>query len=401
MSFWIRCNGYFSTRPHPGPFWIGIADGRITAIRNKAPEEVDATVVESEESYLIPLLSDTHVHCYMNPWPLNPKERVRPGSGEFEDEVQAGLQRLRTSLSQGLGFVRDMGDPFGINLEIKRRIAKEPLNYPAIQVPGPAIHRPKKYGRFLGVKRETLPEILILIDELANQEQVDFIKVVTTGIVDFAKQCMNQEPQFTVEELDAVVKRAAHHGLRVASHCSGDDGLDINLAAGVQFIEHAYFIRPDQLELMMQKGVHWTPTFAPVYQQAINPECGWDTDALHSMDEILSQHNHSLGKGHAQGVKVLAGTDAGSPGVAIGDGLSIELRNMARSLSNETVLGMATAVNADACQHPEYTGRIEVGHPASFATYAKAPWLELDQLPKPINIYYHGSTVKKGPNASD
>lgn len=395
MRFWIRCDAYFSERPRFGPFWLRIEDATIAEIRDEPPTEQEAPngVNEAQAGYVLPLLADTHAHVYMNPWPLAPSQRVKPGSGAVEKEIDDAAVRLKQALSKGIGLVRDMGDPLGINLAVKQRALGSDEAYPAYQVPGPAIHRPKKYGRFLGVKRETLDEIHALIDELAEQQAVDFIKIVSTGIVDFSTRQVKQAPQYTADELKAVVKHAEALGLKVASHCSGQAGIDLNIEGGIHFVEHAYFVRPDQQQRMLDAGQFWTPTFAPVYQQAANQECGWDDGSRRNLYRILTEHNDALSRGSAMEMKILAGTDAGSPGVSIGDGLFIELAALSRSLSTTEALRMATAANADACQHANYTGRIAPGQPASFALYAKAPWQDLGQLGRPIAVYQHGRHV--------
>ncbi len=394
MKTYIRCDAYFSERPHFGPFWIEIDKDRFGEIRTEEPREECASILHAdEEVYLLPLLSDTHAHVYMNPWPISPQERSTPGSRELDIEIEDGRCRLQTSLKKGIGLVRDMGDPFGINLAVKKRVVASPDDYPAYQVAGPAIHRPKKYGRFLGVKRETMEEVHALIDELAEKENVDFIKVVSTGIVDFAAHEVKQKPQYTAEELKEVVAHVESLGLRVASHCSGQEGIDNNIAAGIHFVEHAYFIRPDQRAKMRDQGQHWTPTFAPVYQQVAFGECGWDRVSRRNLWRILEEHNQAIVAGHAEGMNILAGTDAGSPGVSIGDGLFVELRSMARSVSSIETLRIATAANADACQHPGYTGRIREKDFASFSVYATAPWQDEAKLGSPLAVYQNGKAV--------
>ncbi len=391
MSFWIHTEGYFSERPHPGPFWIEVDGDKIGEIRTEAPSIDGAEIAKA--AFLLPLLSDTHAHVYMSPWPLNPDNRSKPGSGPIEDEARAATARLQGALAKGVGFVRDMGDPLGINLAVKRHALGSAEHFPAYQVPGPAIHRPKKYGRFLGVKRETMSEIHSLIDELVELYSIDFIKVVSTGIVDFATRQVKQAPQYTGQELGEVVSHATALGLKVASHCSGQEGIENNIEGSIQFVEHAYFVRQDQRRRMRDQGQCWTPTFAPVYQQAVNADCGWDHACKQSLDAILRDHNEAVQQGYSEGNKILAGTDAGSPGVDIGDGLFIELRCLAKSLPLVDVLKIATASNADACGHPQYTGRIETGHPASFAIYSKAPWLEISQLGNPSQVYQHGECI--------
>src|SRR5205823_782862 len=145
-------------------------------------------VVDDASLYAVPLLADTHVHVYMEPWPVTPAQRALPGSKPFEAEVADAIRRVDGSLRSGIGLLRDMGDPHGINLEVKRRLARRGTAAPELRVAGPGFYRPKKYGRFLGVCRETIADVHASIDELHRQGEIDFIKVVTTGIVDFAEK---------------------------------------------------------------------------------------------------------------------------------------------------------------------------------------------------------------------
>jgi imidazolonepropionase-like amidohydrolase len=394
MSTWIFCDGYFSERPHPGPFWISHEGGRIQEIRDEPPEEKLPLKQTDGPSYLAPLLSDTHAHVYMEPWPVAPEQRRRPGSKSLEEEIQDATKRLRSALLKGIGLVRDMGDPLGVNIAARRRVQENTANFPAFQIPGPAIHRPGKYGRYLGLARETLQDVHAMIDELAEQQGVDFIKIISTGIVDFGTRTVKQAPQFSGVELREIVRHAESLGLRVAAHCSGEEGIDHNILGGTHFIEHAYFIRQDQQRKLRDQGQYWTPTFAPVEQQATHPETTWDAPTRATIRRILSDHENAVAQ--VSDLRILAGTDAGSPGVEIGQGLLIEMNSLARSLPREEVLRIATATNADACRHRDYTGRIRPGDPASFAVYRKPPWKDFEELVRPVEVYHHGIELLKG-----
>lgn len=392
---WLRCAGYFSGKVHSGEAWIAIADGKIAAIRHEAPEGQQNGVSGGEDSYYAaPLLADTHGHCYMEPWPLEPKLRDKPGSKVFEDEVKDAIGRVDRAFQNGVGFIRDMGDPYGINLEVKRRLAARGTPAPELQAPGPAFHRPKKYGRYLGVKRETVADIKQSIGEFHECRAIDYVKLVATGIVDFAQKRMNQSPQFTADELRDVVDYAHELGYKVAAHCSGDDGLDLCIEAGVDFIEHAYFVTRAQVERMTERGLAWTPTFAPVHAQGANDACGWSDEARERIEEILSEHASMLAYARQCGTQVLAGTDAGSPGVELGLGLRIELERMAHAGYTATeLLKIATATNAAACGAHRYCAHIEVGAPASFALYEKAPWENITNLNSLCRVIADGQTV--------
>ncbi|HWD92640.1 MAG TPA: amidohydrolase family protein [Verrucomicrobiae bacterium] len=391
---WVRCDGYFSGAIHSDPHWIGVdADGRISAIRQTPPPGAEA-VQDARRRFAIPLLADTHVHFYMQPYPVAPADRTTPGSQPFENEVVDAIVRVKLALAEGVGFLRDLGDPRGINLEVRSRLAGDAASVPELQVAGAGIHRPKKYGRFLGVMRESIPEIKKTIDQFALGDQVDFIKLVTTGIVSFEEMRVKQTPQFTVAELTELVEFAHAKGKKVAAHCSGPDGLDCAIAAEVDFIEHAYFITEPQLRQLAEKGLFWTPTLAPVAAQGFEPEAGWNAEVRRNIAEILDTHNRMIALGFRNGAKILAGTDAGSPGVAMGRGLRAELNCLARSgLRPDELLTMATETAARACGAKRYTGRIAVGEPASFGLYAEPPWESVTNLNSLQEVYSHGTRI--------
>ena len=128
----------------------------------------------------------------------------------------------------------------------------------------------------------------------------------------------------------------------------------------------------------------------PVYTQYSQPECGWPEDALQNMEEILADHNRMFGEAHRRGGLLMAGTDAGCPGVEMGEGLRRELACMANSgIAPAELLKMATVTNAELCGAQQYTGRIEVGSPASFGVYQDAPWDKIDNL-NTLTSVYHG-----------
>jgi hypothetical protein len=183
---WVPCQGWFFAQAHDGPGWIGLSDGRIAEISNSPPANGDRRPADTS-LYALPLLADTHVHVFMEPWPLAPARRATPGSKSFEDEVADAMRRVEAALGSGVGLLRDLGDPLGINIEVKRRLARRGTPAPELLVCGPGFHRPKKYGRFIGVARETVAEIIASIDELHDRGAVDFIKLVTTGIVDLTQ----------------------------------------------------------------------------------------------------------------------------------------------------------------------------------------------------------------------
>ena len=391
---WIPCQGWFSAQPHDGPAWIGIADGRIAEIVC-TPPATGNVLLDDSSLYAVPLLSDTHVHVYMEPWPVASSRRASPGSKAFEVEVEDAMRRVDDALACGVGLLRDMGDPHGINLEVKRRLARRGTPAAELLVSGPGFHRHGKYGRFVGVSRETVADICTSIDDLHRRVEINYVKLLTTGIVDFAQRRVKQTPQFSVGELSAVVAHAHGRGYKVASHCSGQEGIDINLAAGVDFIEHAYFIREDQIDRMTEQRACWTPTLAPVHAQRLHDECGWPADVRRNIEAILDEHLARVAYAVGKGARVLVGTDAGSPGVEMGRGMRVELERMQRAgIDPPKLLHMATVGNARAVGASAYSPTLEVGAAASFALYERCPWRDVRNLDSLRHVFLTGQRIR-------
>ena len=316
---------------------------------------------------LLPLLMDTHVHLYLNPWPLEPESRSAPGTRQRVEEQRAATRRMRQALRAGVGTLRDLGDPLDINLEAVRS-SEHSRDLPRILSSGPAVHRNGRYGRILGHAFDDKPSLLRAVNALTEHPQVSVIKLVPTGIINFKKGCVSAAPSMDLDEMRAVVELAHESGKPVAAHCSGEAGLRLAIAAGIDFIEHGYFINRELIEQLAAKQLHWTPTFAPLHiQWKFASQCGWDADTRTTLRKILDDHADSVRYAHSIGVKLLAGSDAGAQGVTHGGGLWLELALLHEAgLSVASCLQIATARASQSLGLQNETGQIAQGFAADF-----------------------------------
>jgi len=92
---------------------------------------------------------------------------------------------------------------------------------------------------------------------------------------------------------------------------------------------------------------------------------------------------------------VLAGTDAGSPGVEMGRGIRVELQRLASAkVPAEKLLRMATIDNARALGATNYSPTIEIGAPASFALYERCPWRDIRNLESLRHVFWNGQRIR-------
>ena len=91
------------------------------------------------------------------------------------------------------------------------------------------------------------------------KDGADLIKITATGgVLSVAKS--GQNPQFMVDELEAIVATAKDYGMTVAVHAHGKEGMERAIKAGVNSIEHGTFMGDDTIELMKEYGTYYVPT---------------------------------------------------------------------------------------------------------------------------------------------
>lgn len=115
--------------------------------------------------------------------------------------------------------------------------------------------------------------------------------------------------QFSYEELKALVDEAARHGVKVAAHAHGTDGIKAAVRAGVASIEHGSQLDDEAIALMKEKGTYLVPTTYLVdrINLAVLPP-----PVRKKAETIMPMARESLRRAIAAGVKIAFGTDAGA-----------------------------------------------------------------------------------------
>lgn len=333
----IAVNRYFDGETlHPGPFRVEIADNIMTAI---APGPAPDAGVRYD--LMLPTLAECHSHLFLDGDELDAdKRKAHLGKG-FDAWLETGKRNIERCRELGIGVIRDAGDAYGVNCRLCDFAAA--LGITLISA-GKAIRKAGRYGSFMALEIAGPAEIEAAVAAVA--EDSGALKIVLSGIIDFANGKVKGEPQFTLDELRQLVDAGHRRGLKSFVHCSGEDALKLAVAAGVDSIEHGFFMTPAILEAMAAKQIAWTPTFIPVEFQYREPQYGnWDAPTREKLRAILDNHAHCLRLAAEYGVAVMTGSDAGSFGVRHGYGLLEELKLMRQAgMSLEAVLAAATNV---------------------------------------------------------
>ena len=139
------------------------------------------------------------------------------------------------------------------------------------------------------------------------------VKDLNRSIEFFTKLGYTFNPQFTDEELRAVVATAKDYNMTVAVHAHGSEGMKRAVLAGVDSIEHGTFMTDEIIALMKEKGTYWVPTNMAgewVAEKAKDPDY-FPAVVRPKAAAIGPQIRATFRNAHAAGVKIAFGTDSG------------------------------------------------------------------------------------------
>jgi imidazolonepropionase-like amidohydrolase len=154
---------------------------------------------------------------------------------------------------------------------------------------------------------------------------------------------------------------------------------------------------------MRDRQTAWVPTFAPVQEQIDHADLmGWSDEITSNLRGIIDRHAASLVKAHAMGVLIVAGSDAGSVGVAHGLGLLYEMELMERAgLPSLAVINAATGVGSGRLGYKEKFGRIAPGYLSRFILTRHSPLETVGHLRKAKTVVFDGEVFETDENADN
>jgi imidazolonepropionase-like amidohydrolase len=346
---------------------------------------------------ILPCLIEAHAHLFLDGAPVNFQQRdqyLKESADWMHARARARWPKI---LECGIGAVRDAGDKHNVGLALAAE-SKKFLNHlrptPHVDSPGPAIHHKGRYGAFMGQPLEdhASPEACVASRVKSG---ADRIKLLVSGIINFKVGQVTTPPQMPVEEVRALVAAARDHNRQTFAHASGTDGVENSIEGGVNTVEHGFFITEEQLHKMRDRNIAWVPTFAPVQLQIDRAaDLGWSEEIVGHLKRIIESHQKMLRRAHELGVKIVAGSDAGSCGVPHGVGFLNELHQMEQTgMPPMAILKSATGTSAATLDFPEKIGQLAKGYRARFILTQHNPVVTVANLQKEKTIFFDSHTT--------
>ncbi len=330
--------GYGRTIVHAGRLIDGVGDEprkEVTIVieGDRIVEVAQGYLTVGDDDELIDLkdrtvmagLMDMHVHLYSQHSKLRYKERT---SFNGPDYAYKSVKYAKKTLKAGFTTVRNPGDEYNVTISLRNAIEKG-------WVVGPRIFTAFTAGKSIATTGGHADPSNGLSDQLSYdagplggvingpdearkavrqryKDGADLIKITATGgVLSLAKS--GQNPQFTMEELEAIVDTAKDYGFTVAVHAHGTEGMKRAVLAGVDSIDHGTFMTEEVMELMIERGTYYVPTIsAGVWVGEKAKEDGYFPEIVRgkaaSIGPVISE---TFAKAYKAGVKIAFGTDTG------------------------------------------------------------------------------------------
>jgi len=385
---------------------VRISGNKIVAIEKGFVAKLEnETLIDLKNKTLMPGLMDMHVHLSGE---VNKQSYTEKFFMSDSDFALRSTVFAKKTLDAGFTTVRDLGDLApGVVVSLRKAIAKGYVQGPRIYAAGKSIATTGGHADPTnGVRHDMMgdpgpkqgvingPEEAMKAVRQRYKEGSDVIKLtVTGGVLSLAKNGSN--PQFTQEELDAVIKAAKDYEFVVAVHAHGAEGMKRAVLAGVDSVEHGTYMTDEVMRLMKKKGTYYVPTITAgkfvaekaaikgFYPAIVQPKAA----------AIGPKIQGTFAKAYKKGVKIAFGTDAGVFPHGL-NGREFKYMNEAGMPAIETIQ-TATLNAAKLLKIEDKLGTISVGKLADLVAVDGDPLKDLSLMENVAFVMKDGVIVKQ------
>jgi len=383
---------------------IVVTDKTITRIEDGfiLPKNTKDKTIDLKTKTVIPGWIDMHVHLEEETSPTSYLEEFTLNDADvaFNAEVIA-----KKTLMAGFTTVRDLGGS-GVNVSLRSAINSGKVIGPRVFTAEKSLastggHADPSNGYRKDLMGNPGPKegVVNSVEDACQavrqryKNGADWIKITATGgVLSMAKSGTN--PQFTEEEMLAIVTTAKDYGMKVAAHAHGDEGMRRAVIAGVKTIEHGTEMSEATMDLMIKNNCYLVPTITAgktVEENAKKPNY-YPEIVVPKALSIGPRIQETFAKAYKKGVPIAFGTDAGV----------FEHGQNAREFIYMTEAGMpimkaiqcATITNALLLDMDKKIGVLEAGYLADIIATNEDPTADVKTVTDVIFVMKDGVVYK-------
>ncbi len=362
----------------------------------------DDKVIDLSKKTVMPGLIDMHVHIESETSKDALAKRYTQNEADvaFQSTIYA-----RRNLMAGFTTVRDCGGS-GVNISLRNAVNAGTIVGPRIFSAGKGVATTGGHGDPTnGSRRDLMGDpgpkegVINGTDDSSKavrqryKDGADFIKITATGgVLSVAKD--GSGPQFTQEEVNAIVEAAKDYGFHTAAHAHGAEGMKRAVLAGITTIEHGTLMSEEVMDLMKQKGTYHVPTIIAGRSAAEYAKIPgyYHPLVVPKAIEIGSKIQENFAKAYKRGVKMAFGTDAGV--FPHGENAREFGYMVEGGMPAIEALLCAMQVNADILGYGDKIGSIEAGKLADIVAVNEDPTKNIKTMEKVTFVMKDGVVYK-------
>ena len=365
-------------------------------------ENGDDVTVDLKNKTVLPGLIDMHVHLEGE---SNPHSYIEKFTLNEADIAFRAVNYAKTTLLAGFTTVRDLGGS-GVNTSLRKAIDAGIVDGPRVYSAGKAIattggHADPTNGWKQDLMGDPGPDdgVVNSVEDARKavrqryKNGADVIKITATGgVLSVAKSSSN--PQFTIEEIEAICSTAEDYGMHVAAHAHGDEGMRRAILGGVKTIEHGTLMSETTMDLMIKHDVYLVPTITAGKEVTENAQIEnyYPAIVVPKALEVGPKIQGTFGKAYKRGVKIAFGTDAGV--FSHGENNKEFGYMVEAGMPLMEVIQAATITNASILEN-DAIGTIKIGCLADIIALDGDPFKDMNAMTKVSFVMKDGVVYKK------
>jgi imidazolonepropionase-like amidohydrolase len=395
------------------PNGVVIVQGdKIVEVGSNLPVPDGAKVIDLGDATLSPGFIDAHTHLTLDFSGNYNERRLRDLDLNVSEQAIIATTHARATIEAGFTTVRDVGSRFpasreSVDVALRNAINKGIVVGPRMLVATKGIgatggHFDPSSGfrDFLfGREPDYTDGIVDSPDDVRKavrfevKNGADVIKAaVSGGVLSLADEV--DTPQFTPEEMKALVDESHRLRKKVAVHCHGDQAAREAIEAGVDSIEHGSFMKPETLTLMKNKGTFLTPTLMAsewIMQKIDNYPPALQAKAKAAYAARSDMFRNAV----KMGIKISFGTDA----AVFPHGQNAKEFKLMTDLGMQPIdaLKSATANDAELLGIAQKAGTLEKGKLADIVAMPGDPTSDITATERVSFVMKEGKIIRQGP----
>jgi imidazolonepropionase-like amidohydrolase len=361
----------------------------IRAVEAKARASGDQ-VIDLEGAYLLPGLITCHTHLSIV-FPFHETDEQESPAITALRCLKRGLDALRA----GITTVRTVGELHRADIALREMIRQGWAAGPRIFSAGRSISVTGGHGSGFGA---LVADGADGFRRAAREELAagaNHLKIFITGGIAHQKEGF-EEPQMTVEEMEAVVSVARSRDTYVCAHAGGPEPIRRAVKAGVRSFEHGYRLDRETCREMRQAGCYLVPTLGVTRSPGWMAAHRFEPWTIEKATRAGPDHLESIRLAVKEGVRIVNGTDL--PPGDLDENVNVTVREMAflaeAGLSPLESIRATTTTAAELLGIEDEVGRIAPGFAADLIAVRENPLKDLHALESVFFVMKAGRVIR-------